>query len=300
MRRAFTLLELLVVLVVVLLLAATVVPYAASLREDGRRVACRANLERVRDGLRLYADENRSVYPRVTFEPTAGDGEGGEAPRVGWAAFTGPDDGDPFSPAGGAVPQVAPNDVTASLWLLVRGGQARPAAFVCPGGGGTPDPMTDAAGDPVDPARRGNFRSRANLSYSYADPFGLAPGYGLTDTLPSEFAVLADANPGPPQGGWPAFDAAPLDLAAANSPHHGRAGQNVLYPAGDVYFKASPYVGVNQTKPAGTRPLADGDNVYTALRPAPLYAPETPDLNAPGVYATDAGPAHAADSFLVP
>ncbi len=289
--KGFTLLELLVVLGTVALLLAVVVPYGVSLREQAKRTQCAANLTRIRDALNLYADANGQNFPRVC--------ENKEAPAR-WTAFTGADDADPFD--GGGPGDVKAGDVTASLWLLVRAGTVRPADFICPSSGMTADPMTDAVGRPVDPSKRGNFRSAENLSYSYADPFGADPSYRLNkDVLPPEFALVADLNPGRTAPSTrPAFDADPVALAAANSPNHGGAGQNVLFVVGPVYWKTSPYAGPGLTKPADGPPKADGDNIYTALEPAPLKTPELPALNAPGVFSRDVGPSHYQDSYLVP
>ncbi len=120
------------------------------------------------------------------------------------------------------------------------------------------------------------------------------------DSLPSEFAVLADRNP----GGWArgssvtadAILHAPLTLDRVNSHNHGGAGQNVLYGDFRVSFRDTPYCGVG----------ADWqrDNIYTAQSRAPLAAeapaPSVSALSTPGVYGRDLGPAWKHDSFLVP
>ena len=288
--KAFTLIELLVVLGTVALLLAVVVPYAAALREQGRRTECAANLMRIRDALNVYADANGQNFPRVR--------QNADAPAR-WTAFTGADDADPFS--GDGPQDVRLGDVTASLWLLVRMGAASPADFICPSTGMSPDPLTDAQGRPVDASKRGNFRSPNNLSYSYADPFSADPSYRLNkDVLPPEFALVADLNPGKFAGDRPAFDADPLALAVSNSPNHGGSGQNVLFVVGQAYWKTSPFVGPGLTKPPGGLPKADGDDIYSALQREPVKVPETPALNGRGVFSRDAGPAQYQDSFLVP
>ena len=282
--HGFTLVELLVLIAVVGVMASIFLPYAERARESDRRVRCYENLVRISAALRDYAAANGHCYPST----------GADARQRGYTCFTGADDPAPFGPRSA----VQPNDVTASLWLLVRLGLASPRDFVCPSTDDTADPFTDAAGRPAPAGRRGNFRSADHLSYSYACPFSSAPGYRLNDTRPPEFALLADRNPGP-VASVPAWDAGPLDLSVANSANHGRSGQNVLYEDGHVEFCATPYCG------------QDRDNIYTALRPrvhprrtsGPATTPAglgERDADGRGVTGRDAAPGWEADSYLVP
>src|SRR5205814_9096349 len=126
----------------------------------------------------------------------------------------------------------------------------------------SPDLMTDANGRFVRPIQRGNFRRPHNLSYSYSLPFSNAPGYRMDDLRKGDFALMADKSAGvnPIQDDItsPAWNAPTMELARANSCNHGKAGQNVLYAGGRVFFRQTPYCGLQ------------GDNIYTALSPAPL------------------------------
>ncbi len=107
---------------------------------------------------------------------------------------------------------VMSGDVTASLWLLVRMNLAQPEDFICPSTDDSADEFRDKAGHNVAIARRSNFRSPENLSYSYASPFSAAIGYRLnSDSLKADFAVMADRNPGVVQ---PPMSAPPLKLAS--------------------------------------------------------------------------------------
>ena len=291
--RAFTLIELLAVLLIIgLLLAATFVPYALSLRETVPiEFAARANLNRIwsADALNHYG----TIYPRTRFDPTAGNR---------WTAFTGADSPDPFA----ASSDVQSNDVSASMWLLIRAEFAKPSDFVCPSSDGTPDPLLDAAGRPTQAKQRGNFRSSANLTYSIASPFSAVPEYALTDTLPSNFVLVADQAPSAAslsRGAIPPFDAPATTLAAINSVNHRRGGQNVLYASGTVEFESSPYCGVGRTrvKLPNDRWVdkLDGDNIYTALAPSPLIN-TSPSHESPGFAGTNVGPAWSHDTYLVP
>lgn len=272
--RGFSLIELLVLLAILAILGSILVPVLLRSRETDRRVRCVDNLRAIQQALSAYSGANGKNLPRVAYEPTRA--------ATGYVAYTGADSIDPFA----AGTKVRPNDVTASLWLLVRGGLVAPARFVCPSSGGSAEKSRGGS----------NFSGGNTLSYSYASPFSAAPGYRLnSDLLKPDFAVVADKNPGASGGDdvtGPAYDAGPFALARANSNNHGRAGQNVLYADGHVQFQATPYCGVG----AGLI----RDNVYTALSANPLPEGHEPAVAGKGVLARDIGPAWAGDSFLVP
>ena len=276
--------ELIVALGILLILLSIFIPYAMKLRESERREQCRENLRKIGWALTGYAQGNSGIFPRVRYE----HGE-----RAHWhTSFTGADSSDPFADDSA----VEPNDVSASLWLLVRCGYiakdyAQPtAAFICPSAGGQVDAMTDAQGRDVPAEQRGNFRSRRNLSYSYASPFGDAKGYGVHAYLKPDFVVVADQNPGR-GGGSDVVGVAPnaeaLELAKANSLNHARAGQNVLYGDMHVEWRTTPYCGVN------------GDNIYSAQAPEPFYD-ELPEARIPGYIGRNVAPAWEGDSYLLP
>jgi prepilin-type processing-associated H-X9-DG protein len=272
---------LLVVIGILLVLVSIFVPYLLKIREADHRVACANNLGAIRAALNQYAMLNNGNYPRVVYDA--------EHSPNGYTCYTGVNGGNPFS-AGSAV---KPNDVSASLWLLVRLQLAQPRQFICPSTNDAADPIQDALGQDAQAlAVRGNFRDPTTLSYSYASPFSSAPGYHLNDTRRAEFAVMADKNPGDAgaqsNAAGPPFDAAPLQMSVANSDNHGKAGQNVLYADGHVYFQLTPYCGV------------DRDNIFTALSARPLEKPQDVVKHGNGVIGRNVGPAWESDSYLVP
>lgn len=285
-RRGFSLVELLVLLSILVILLSIFVPFLLRASETDRRVRCTDNLRVIQQALKAYATANGNNLPRVTYEPSRGP--------TGYVAYTGAGSPDPFTRGS----NVRANDVTASLWLLVRAGLAPPARFVCPSSDGQPDPMLQGTRE-AQPHERSNFTGAGHLSYSYASPFTAATGYRLnTDLLKFDFAVLGDKNPGTGGGdaaNGPPYDATALALARANSNNHGRAGQNVLYADGHVQFQPTPYGGVGEG--------AVRDNIYTALSTTPLPDGGEPGpgaIAAKGFVARDIGPAWAGDSFLVP
>ena len=197
----------------------------------------------------------------------------------GYVAYTGAAAADPFAQD----TTVRPNDVTASLWLLIRAKLAKPSFFICPS---TADLSESLDGQSA--MTRSNFSSGHNLSYSYASPFTNTPGYKLDDFLPADFALLADKNPGvdPSTGAnviGPTWDAKPFALAVANSTNHRRAGQNVLYADGHVSFQPTPFCGFGKD---GLR-----DNIYTALSRTPVPKNQNPPAYGQGVVGRDVGPA---------
>jgi type II secretory pathway pseudopilin PulG len=286
-RRGFTMMETLVVIGLLIILLSIFIPYLASIREANRRVTCSNNLYTILVALQSYSRANQSDFPRTQADSSPD--------AIGYTAFTGPDDHNPFSEATG----VQLNDVSASLWLLVRQGYIIDTrVFVCPSSGDARDVMTDDTGRPVAPQERGNFRKATNLSYSYASPFSPAPGYRLNDTKRSEFALLADKNPGPVAAQY-GPDAPPLELANANSRNHATVGQNVLFASGYVEFVRTPYVGVGRTR------QTPGDNIYTAFARLPTTHPATQPTSAPvpivrGYVGYSIAPASNDDSYLVP
>ncbi len=282
-RGAFTIIELVAALLIVVLLAATFVPYAMSLREKSSRVHCTSNLKNIWNAMTAYGQANGYFYPRTRFGPALGNS---------WTAFTGPDERNPFAPDS----TVQMNDVSASLWLLMREGLAQPDWFVCPSSAGEADRMLDATGASAVAKQRGNFRGNRNLTYAFASPFSAIEEYRLSDTLPARFALLGDQgqsfeklNNDPPS-----FTASATRLSQINSVNHHGAGQNVLYADGSIVFETSPYCGVGRTKT-----LLDGDNIYTALA-ATVLINQQPKHNEPGVAGTTIGPAYRYDSYLIP
>jgi len=279
-KHGFSLVELLVVVGIIVLLFSIFVPYVAKVRETDHRARCADNLRMIMRALQIYANSNHAMLPRVVYDPAHNPD--------GYTAYTGAAAADPFSRDSA----VRPNDVTASLWLLVRAESVQPASLVCPSSDQTPEP-----GDSNDWKRHSNFSGGLHLSYSYASPFSSAPGYTLNNYLPAEFALMADKNPGISTYSGsnvtaPGYTAEPFEIAQANSNNHGRTGQNVLYADGHVAFQTTPYCGVGRG--------ALRDNIFTALQRTPVPKGQNPPPEANGVIGRDVGPAWVGDSYLVP
>ena len=275
--------ELLAVVTIVAILLSIFVPYLLHLREVADRTRCASNLGAIYKAFEAYAKDNGGVFPRVVYDETA--------QPVGYTSFTGPDTPSPFV----AGSTVKANDVTASLWLLVRNKYLSDLGyFVCPSSGDSKDVLSNAAGQGAKLDDRSNFRKRSNLSYGYAQPFSTAARFRLDLYRPADFALMADKGPAMSKGPGLGWSSSPRELAAMNSPNHGGAGQNVLYGGGAVFFTSTPYCGM------GGRDTGKGDNIYSALAPAPLEPGNSPAGNGIGVRGPQYSPAWWADSYLVP
>ena len=291
--------ELLVLILIFLLLLSIFVPFIRKTRETDHRVRCQSNLRAIGAGLQNYSKANSGDFPRVVYDAA-------NTP-MGYFAYTGPFAPSPFFGDG----RVSANDVTASLWLLVRGGFVKPEDFICPSTSDYTDPLTDAAGKATEISNRSNFRGKRNLSYSYANPFSAAPGYRFNaNLLPGDFVVVADMNPGKSDR-WdvtgPEHNASPLELAKANSRNHGGAGQGALFADTHVEWRQTPYTGVGYYATTEA-----GDNIYTVMAERALQPPPAPASTQPvaevtppsmtvrGHVGRQYGPAWKADSYLVP
>ncbi|HRK29869.1 MAG TPA: type II secretion system protein [Tepidisphaeraceae bacterium] len=252
-RRAFTLIELLVVVGILIILASIFIPYALRARENSRRIVCRDNLQQIFNAMQSYAAANGSYLPRTEYDPAAS-----------LTAFQ-----DRSSLA---------NNVTSSLWLLVRNGHAKSTTiFLCPSLGGSPAPVS------VD---RTDFWGPPELGYSYATPFGQSESYRLTDTLKPQFVLMADRNPGCRSD--IAADSPLLLLSTVNSLNHGQGGQNVLYAYGSVEWQITPYCGMNN------------DNIYTVRGARGATQPTTLPSKQSGVLDPVILPSVEDDTFLYP
>ena len=253
MRRAFTLLELLVVMAIIMILLGILLPAAEHVRHQGYIDKCASNLRSIGQAMEMYANDNRGSFPRTVYVPGS--------PIV---YDTNPGAPDPFQ-AGGPVA----NDVTAAIFLLMRAEKIPPVVLICPY-----DDVFEYQADSAEIANRSNFTDqKVNLGYSFADPYpdtaAVNAGYKWTASISADFALASDKNPGidAPRDDVIniSINSGQTEMEKGNSGNHEKDGQNVLFGDGHVAWEKNPFCGVN------------GDNIFTNQNNNLTGSPDTKD-----------------------
>jgi type II secretory pathway pseudopilin PulG len=254
-HRGFTLVELLVLIVVGVVafgLFSALLPTPA--REIASQAVCGANIYGMYKAMYAYSQRHNDGLPIAGARSDAD-------PAVG---FRGNDlIGSRTVPA--ADPRMV-NNVTASLWILVRDGSVSPKGFICPSTPSEKESLTNAGGQSVDLDQTWDFTSSDHLSYSPLNMYHVMDGPKWCAEVPVEWVMMADDNNA---------DHAPLVGSAGrkpgaeprdhNSRNHGGEGQNLLFGDGHVAWTIDPNRGLRPATHDEFGSPASRDNVYTQI-----------------------------------
>jgi hypothetical protein len=263
----FRMIDLVVVVLCSLLVLTLIHLGAVQANKVADRVACANNLRQIAGAFLMYSDKfskRGAPFPRATYEmgveppvwgtPYANDGSPGAAP----------DAADPFVSSEKKDPsrwKFVPkkNDITASLFLLLRQELVRPEVFVCPATVQTP--LSFGPGKTAKDWT--NFPGQAgianHLSYSVQNMFfsvkSIQNGSRWNATLAGEMVILSDMNPGTDSVLAVSAKSTAEQLRSALSFNHHQEGQNVATANGSVEWVGSP------------RASQHGDNIFVAGDP---------------------------------
>ncbi|HWE92995.1 MAG TPA: DUF1559 domain-containing protein [Tepidisphaeraceae bacterium] len=255
-RHGISLTDLCIVLVVlVLLFGATIPALLSTAGESSNRVKCAANLRQIGLGMIMYANgERNGSFPRTYFNQ---DSSSLLSDTTGYNVKDG------FNHERGPSP-VGDNNVTASLFLLLKTMDITSEVFICPSTPGRPG-FTNGQSAQSDAAvqNASNWASiPLNMTYSVNVMFpsraAIPTGWRWNYALSSNFAIAADISSGAQGLTTISPGATPEQFRAVNSPNHNGDGQNVLFADGHVEFSSTPFCGAVRASATAK------DNVYTS------------------------------------
>ena len=193
-RKGFTLIELLVVIAIISILATLLLPAVGRARELAKQASCRANLNAIGKGFKIYMAESKGGrYPLLADwgDPTGTLGDGGTATfDEVWEDEEGDNKGE------ANLPKNAMNN----MWVMMQKRKryvARDDAFRCPSDPETQEQRSDTAEDY-------GWEDPTEVSYSLHWPYmrqdedsqtnkNPAP---LSEKLGDGFVIMADESPG--------------------------------------------------------------------------------------------------------
>jgi len=272
-KRGFTLVELLVVIAIIALLLGILLPALNRAREIANRAVCGANIRGMIQSMLIYAQVNNDRMP------VAGERDG-DTNAVG---FQIPDTEEDQA----NVTDSLTNNVTASLWMLVRDGSASAESFICPSSGDEEDdlrrPVDDTNATIATLSEVWDFADHTTLSYSPLNMYEDNNRSKWTNNAPGQWILLGDDNdndgpeaheyaetagPGVTTGEEPNVQ----DIREnENGSNHNFEGQNFGFGDGHVSFTQDPFQGPSsdnayakatasdEEQPDNDRPTLDND-----------------------------------------
>jgi prepilin-type N-terminal cleavage/methylation domain-containing protein len=194
--KGFTLIELLVVIAIISLLLSIVLPSIGSIRELGRRTACRNNLKSVGVGLTQYTGTSDMNGPFPILDRTFTN------PHADLSQSTGADDANLCSSGGAAgtgSKSALGENAMQNMWLLMKAGMAEERHFRCPSDTGWTARL-NAPGKQV--TWRYGWGDLSQFSYGIQYPYdpngnaNPACPYNRWNSLNERLVIMADRNPG--------------------------------------------------------------------------------------------------------
>lgn len=193
---------------------------------------CASKLKMIHTAMYSYAVNHKDRYP------TAGKGD----PAASAVGFK---EGDRRNGTGA----ILDNNVTASLWMLVRSGHVSPDEFICPATSDAPDALSVTTVRTQDALLKytHDFMQRRNLSYSPINMHHRTASQHWSASAGLDRVLLGDNNG---NGHAQRHVLAVADAATQkdienreNSPNHGGEGQNLVFGDGHVEYLADPFRG---------------------------------------------------------
>ncbi len=219
MRRAFTLIEVLVVIAIIAILIGLLLPAVQKVRESASRLKCQNNLKQIGLACHNYHDAQKCFPPGYLAVSAYTDGATDTAPGWGWAAFL--------------LPYLEQDNLYRQINLAqpVQNSAAAQAVlpgFLCPSDLTSPGPftVTSAGGAPVAVLGPSSYAATCGPDASdVADPTGLGVFYRnsqtrLTDVTDgtSQTVLAGDRAWSQAMGTWAGAPAGAVMRAGAQNP----------------------------------------------------------------------------------
>ena len=251
-RQGFTLIELLVVVAIIALLIGILLPSLSRAREVANRTVSASNLSGIYKALYQYSISNDDNFPKYRGDDT--DAVGFQADDGGLRGTQNPDLG-----SGGNLY----NNVTASLWKLVKEGSVAAKQYTNPSDkGASADELTDNSDNTVPLSTTWDFWAPENLSYSPINMYDQVAGRSWSSKVKPDYVIMGDDNNaddennggtsmGFHQNTMQGFNGNQTNDEGIqnheNSQNHSQGeGQNFMFGDGHVEFENHPFVGRNQ------------------------------------------------------
>jgi hypothetical protein len=233
---------------------------------------------RIGEAINQYAVDNNNWYPVAGQADTDRPVQGFQGSKLNGQPAVEPDN------------DHLRNNMTASLWMLVKYGSIDRQAWVCPRTADTPESLDISFEDPL--GQSWDFTHAGHLSYSTLNMYHVTARRWWNSDVPDDVVLAADDN----NATGPGVHTDDGQSVEANSLNHDGQSQNMLFGDGHIEPTEDPRL-ADWEHPEQTFGNSKGDNIY-AMTKSGADAPPTLGL-ADGDAATDSAVA-AKDVVLIP